>query len=202
MCVKLANVSTQRNPNVKLLRQSSPWHVMTPHPTARLVTFTVFRRVAAPKRAPHPTEHSGESMQSRLRSSARWPPEARATSNMKRAFSRVYSLPEGGRPAHRIQHSTRERAFSRVYSLPESGRPEARAASNRALRRERFSRVWGSLRWGRMGYGGYGHRIRRTLAQPVCTCHALSGCSVRLFRCRALSQLCVLKSLARPPQMG
>ena len=22
---------------------------------------------------------------------------------------------------------------------------------------------------------GYGHRIRRTLAQPVCTCHALSG---------------------------
>ena len=59
--------------------------------------------------------------------------------------------------------------------------------------------VWGSLRWGRMGYG---HRIRRTLAQPVCTCHALSGCSVRLFRCRALSQPRVLKSPARPPQMG
>ena len=32
------------------------------------------------------------------------------------------------------------RAFSRVssYSLPEGGRPEARAASNRALRRERL----------------------------------------------------------------
>ena len=57
----------------------------------------------------------------------------------------------------------------------------------------------GSLRWGRMGYG---HRIRRTLAQPVCTCHVLSSCSVRLFRCRALSQTCVLKSPARPPQMG
>ena len=139
MCVKLANVSTQRNPNVKLLRQSSPWHVMTPHPTARLVTFTVFRRVAAPKRAPHPTEHSGESVAvafTVFREVAA--PKRAATSNMKRAFSRVYSLPEGGRPAHRIQHSTRERAFSRVYSLPESGRPEARAASNRALRRERL----------------------------------------------------------------
>ena len=29
-----------------------------------------------------------------------------------------------------------ERAFSRVYSLPEGGLPEARAASNRALWRE------------------------------------------------------------------
>ena len=64
---------------------------------------------------------------------------------------------------------------------------------------QRLTKHWGSLRWGRMGYG---HRIRRTLAQPVCTCHALSGCSVRLFRCRALSQPRVLKSPARPPQMG
>ena len=34
-CVNLAKtVPTQRNPNVKLLRQSSShWHVMTPHPT-------------------------------------------------------------------------------------------------------------------------------------------------------------------------
>ena len=30
----------------------------------------------------------------------------------------------------------------------------------------------------------------------------LSGCSVLLLRCRTSSQLCVLKSPARPPQMG
>ena len=57
--------------------------------------------------------------------------------------------------------------------------------------------IMGSLRWGRMGYG---HRIRRTLAQPVCTCHALSGCSVRLFRCRALSEDFAAKSV-RPCHM-
>ena len=47
----------------------------------------------------------------------------------------------GGRPprsARGLQQSTLERAFSGVYSLPEGGRPEARAASNRALWRGRL----------------------------------------------------------------
>ena len=51
----------------------------------------------------------------------------------------MQSLPWSPRSVRRIQQSTRERAFSGVYnSLPEGGRPEARAASNRALGRERF----------------------------------------------------------------
>ena len=47
---------------------------------------------------------------------------------------------EGGPPrsARGIQQSTLERAFSGVYSLPEGGRPETCAASNRARWRGRL----------------------------------------------------------------
>ena len=57
------------------------------------MAFRVFRRVLAPKRARHPEEHCT---------------------------------------------STVERAFSGVYSLPEGAGPEARVASRRALWRERL----------------------------------------------------------------
>ena len=68
----------------------------------------------APKRARHPTEHSGEGVQWRLQSSGGRPP----------------------RNVRGIQQSTLERAFSGVCSLPEGGRPEARGESNRAVWRE------------------------------------------------------------------
>ena len=106
--------------------------------------YRVFRRAAAPKRARHPTEHSGEGAQLRLQFSGGWPSNRAAIqqSTLERAFSG--GLLEGGRPeapprsARGIQQSTLERAFSGVYSLPEGGRPETCAASNRARWRGRL----------------------------------------------------------------
>ena len=92
------------------------------HPTERsregvLVAFTVFQRVVAGE----PSTHARGIQQSAL----------------ERAFSGVYSLPEGGgrgAPPRGIQHTALDRAFSGVYSLPEGGgRGAPRAASNRPL---------------------------------------------------------------------
>ena len=54
----------------------------------------------------------------------------------------------------------------------------------------------GCLRWGRMGYG---RRVHRTLAPPVCTCLATVRLQRPFVQVPRFSQLCVLKSPARPP---
>ena len=63
-----------------------------------------------------------------IESSGRPPRSARGLqqSTLERAFSGVYSLPEGGRPEARAasnKQRTLESAFNGVYSLPEGGPP-------------------------------------------------------------------------------
>ena len=100
----------------------------------RLVAFTVFRRAAAPKRARHPTERSEEGLQS----SGAWPPPNRALWRGRLVAFAVFRSAAAPKRARHPTELSGEDVFSRVYSLPEGGRPEARVASNRAVWRGRL----------------------------------------------------------------